>query len=293
MLLIVVCCICSVAVRGESYELYYERMLLAQKAIAEDDLDRAIGYFATAFENRERVFVRDAFNACQLAAYRGSEFFPEMWHACARSGIAKDVLLQNRHINEAYSKDSTTLNKKYREGRKMFLAKMDPALRAEFKERYETEQKIKGKPNYREVCSDNFNRILSLAKQGRFPSEDLIGTDDDMSCYYVLATLLHYPYSYTALQPYLLQAVKDGKFPPAAVIYIYSFNQTRTSLLYAGVPEDKIHFKVCYNMVFGQTSEDIAEVNRQRALVWLPSLDVERKATAVMRKHRLVYKTAF
>lgn len=52
--------------------------------------------------------------------------------------------------------------------------------------RYNREQGSKGKGNYAMACEDNFNRIVQLAKAGRFPGENLIGPDDHLGWEYVL-----------------------------------------------------------------------------------------------------------
>ncbi len=57
----------------------------------------------------------------------------------------------------------------------MVTQEINQKLRDEMLSRYDLEQKSKGKENYLQICSDNFNRILELTSNGQFPGENLIG----------------------------------------------------------------------------------------------------------------------
>jgi len=287
----------SLTTLGQSkkdYTFYFDQILLIEKATSEENFTESLKLYSRTFNKYERIFARDAFNACQIAALKNHSNFQRFFFECAKSGVPKQLLLSSRHIFQQYRSDSLKLNLVFAKGAGIYLSRIDTSLRNEFKKRFEFEQKNKGKENYKIICSDNFSRILQLAKHDSFPGENLIGADENLESYYTLATLLHYPYSYNLLQPFLWEAVQEGKAQPLSVMYVYSFNQTRTSILYdANIPTDTVNFKIVYNLPFGKRSKDLIQVNKERKLRQIFSLEVEQKLKAVAAKYALDYKYGY
>lgn len=276
------------------YSRYFDQILRIEEATSNENFDESLRLYHELFEQYEYVFVRDAYNACQIAALTKHISFSDFFFQCAKSGVRLNLLLHNTHISTLYKSDSSTLNSLFLNGYTIYSERLDTSLRNEFTNRFENEQKNKGKKNYREICTDNFTRIYELAKQNRFPGENIIGTDANLENSFVLATLLHYPYSYTLLEPYLWKAVQSGQAQPQMILYLYSFNQTRTSILYdSSIPVDTVNFKHCYNIAFGKKSDDITEVNRQRKTRQIFSVETEKKLQNVASKYRIDYRYGY
>jgi hypothetical protein len=295
-ILLLFCTLCATAQNQLStdYSGYFDSILLIEEATSREDFTESLKLYVQTFREYDRVFARDAYNACQLAALTRSEQFDTFFAYCAQSGVPITLLLRNRLIAARYNADSARLRSLFIQGDAVYRSRIDTSLRNEFAERFALEQKNKSGDNYRAICTDNYNRIATLAAQGRFPGEAVIGPDDDLGNSHVLATLLHYPYSYIALESALWNAVQSGNAQPAMVLYLYSFNQTRTSILYGStVPVDTTHFTVCYNLAFGKRSNDLVEVNRQRRLRKVFSTDVEAGLQAIAAKYRLDYKVGY
>lgn len=278
----------------KDYSAYYDSLLVIEEAIASERFDEALEHYAALFREYPRVFARDAFNACQIAALKNDSHFKAFVFVCARSGVDRNVLMANPQIAPAWTADTKTLDELMIKGRKEYLWRIDTNLRKEFQQRFELEQQSKGKPEYKDIVTDNFNRIAQLSREGRFPGEDLIGTDKYLENSLVFATLKHYPYSYSILRDTLWSAVGSGGAQPWGVLYLYGFNQTRTSVLYTpAIPVDTVNYKEAYNISFGRMSQNIEEVNRNRRLRKVRSIETERKLEQVARKYRIDYKMGY
>ncbi|PBQ30347.1 hypothetical protein CNR22_00740 [Sphingobacteriaceae bacterium] len=272
------------------YSAYYDQIVIIEQANAREDFDEALRLYMLAFVKFDRVFARDAYNACQIAALKNHKDFNTFFMYCAKSGIEKSKLTRNKLIARQYVTDSIKLNYLFVKGYKIYSERIDTTLRSEFKRRYELEQAHKDSADYKKICKDNFTRIKTLARQDRFPGENLIGPDPNLENGYVTSTLLDYPYAYVQLQPFLTQAVKAGKIQPLSALYLYGFNQTRTGKLYdASVPADTANFKAIYNLPFGLSSENSAEVNSQRKAARIFSTDVEASLELMAEKNKIDY----
>jgi hypothetical protein len=152
------------------------------------------------------------------------------------------------------------------------------------------EQASKGKENYRKVCTDNFNRIRELLQQGRYPGEQIIGVTNELGYGIAFPTLLHYPYAYVLLYDDLWAAAHKGQLQPQSLIYLYGFNQTRTSVLYTeDIPTDTQHFKVEYNPLDLELVDE-TKVDSARKSVWLRPLYETSKIKAVAQKHGMDFR---
>lgn len=288
--------VCFSQIYGQSnkdYSSYFDQLIIIEESTVKEDFDKTIKLYNDLFIQYPRVLAKDAYNACQIAALKKSKLFKEFFHICAKSGIEKTILLKNYHINSEYKTDSINLDASYLKGYSYFITRIDTSLKREFLYRHELEQKNRNTSNYLQICTDNFRRIEELVKQNKFPGEDVIGPDKNLrSC--IFPTLLHYPYAYVHLKSYLWQAVELGKTTPIAVLYLYSFNQTRTSSLYnSSIPKDTVNFKLCYNLPFGKESTDINEVNKQRSLKKVMSVQTLNGLLDLNAKYRLDYKLGF
>lgn len=279
----------AVGQNNKDYSQYHDNILAIEECNSRGSFDSSLTLYSVLFKKYNRIMARDAYNACQIAALKKHKLFSDFFFLCGKTGIAKSRLLNNSLIQAQYVTDSIKLTALYIEGTKEFSKQIDNALRIEMIRRADNEQKSKGKENYYKVCTDNFNRILELAKQGKFPGESLIGTSEDIECI-ILPTLCHYPYSCNKLEPYLKNALNEGNITPIAFIYLYGFNQTRRSILYTpNIPIDTINFKISFNLPFGQQSYDFDEVNKQRRINKIISMSVEKSLKELNYKYNLDY----
>ncbi len=275
------------------YTDYTDWMLTIEACNARESFDSALVKYAYVFNKYKRVFAADAYNACQIAALKKHKFFPDFFYKCAQSGISKSRLLSNALIKNIFITDSTQLSALYAKGNKAYLKRIDLSLREEMLKRSSNEQKSKGQPNYASVCTDNFNRILELTKAGKFPGEYLIGLDEDIENI-IFPTLCHYPYSFKMLQPYFAEALVKGKVTPLSVLYLYGFNQMRRSVLYtSAIPVDTTNFKIAYNIPYGKEVYDFIEVNKQRAIKKVASMEVHNALRNIRSKYGLDYLMAY
>ena len=265
--------------RSGDYNLYFDGILKAEEQIAQKNLANALKLYAGAFKPHSFVFPRDAFNACQVAVLtKNCALIDTMLFRCALSGVPEKVINGNSLITGAYSSDTERFRQLYTAGEQIYLARINKSLRREFQQRYRLEQENKGTATHKDICADNFQRILELAKSNQFPGEQLIGVNDNLENARVSATLKHSPYSYTALLPYLPDALRKGEIQPLWLMYIYGFSQSRTSVLYTNrTPVDTVNFKDHYNLAFGIKSTDTIAVNKARKKAGLHSMEMQQK----------------
>lgn len=281
----------SVAKKGQDYAAYFTGILTAEHRLANDELPAALAAYVALFRQFNFVFARDAYNALQLAALVGRPAQRDaLLIRCAGAGVPATMLSGNVIVHAAYASDDKHFQELFTKGNALYLRQIDTTLRTEILQRYRLEQANKGKEHYRQICTDNFNRIRELSKSGRYPGEQLIGAGDNLGYGFAFPTLLHYPYAYVLLYDQLWAAVHKGQLQPLGLIYLYGFNQTRTSILYtADIPVDTQHFKVDYNAPDLELSEE-AKIDSSRKEVWLRPMYETTMIEAVARKHGIDFR---
>ena len=286
-------CLFTFGQKDKDYSLYHYIILKIEECNSRGSFDSSIAMYSDIFNKYDRVLARDAYNACQIAALQNNKHFSDFFFFCAKSGITKTKLLSNRLIKSKFTTDSVKLNTLFSKGSKDYFKRIDTTLRQEMIQRSDNEQKNKGKEKYFEICKDNFNRILDLSKQDKFPGENIIGNSDEVESL-IFPTLCHYPYSFRIMEPFLIDALNTGKVTPLSLIYLYGFNQTRKSILYTNdIPVDTINFKIAYNMPYGMQSTDFTEVNKQRTIKKIFSMSIQNNLRGLNSKHGLDYKIGY
>lgn len=281
------------------YYFYFEQILKANEEISNRNYSESLKFYLNTFKNYNFVFACDAYNACQIASLiNRKEEIDSLIYLCGKSGISKSRLFKNRYIFREYQSDTIKYNSFYLSGRKEYLKRVDYSLRNEIQKRYTLEQKNKGGKNYKDICNENFNRILELCKKGRFPGEQLIGIDDELGNAVVFATLANYPNSYLILRQYLDSALKYGEARPLQIIYLYGMNQSRVSALYkkkndVNIEYDTLNFKIYFNIGFGKRSDCIDEVNAERKKLNIFSIETENKLNGVIKQDSLDFRWGY
>lgn len=285
----------SVHAQGRmDYTSYHETMIPVEQWIANEEFDQAIVGYQTLIKIYGRLLARDAFNACQIAAALGHPKTDSLYYYCALAGVPEAVLKHNPKTATARMDDIDHYDALYKSGNAKYLARIDVNLRNEFIDRFNREQQAKGQPSYKDIVTDNFNRIRQLALQGKFPGEQTIGVDNNLEVSYVMATLLHYPYSYKLLEREIETGIRHGEIQPLSALYLYGFNQTRTSVLYdRTVPNEDDYFNLSYNLPFGKFDSNTEAVDANRAKKWVPSLKVHSDIERVAKQYHIDYKLGY
>lgn len=270
------------------YGPYFRTVKFALEQTASEDFSGALNTYRQLFRRYSFVFPRDVFNALQLAIQTGNKGARDsLVIRGAESGVRRKTFLQNPRVRDAFlPQDSLLFERLFTAGYSIWITRADTALRREMVSRYNYEQASKGGPEYRSICTDNFQRIAALAKAGRFPGEQRIGVNDELENCYAFATLKHYPFSYKMLQHELRAAMLKGQAQPLSLVCIYGFNQSLTSELYRpGTQPDTVTFAKIYNTGFSWHSSDTAAVDRARAEMFLVSLETQAELKRVARKY--------
>jgi hypothetical protein len=284
----------SRAQSAKDYTEYHQTMLLVEQWIAEEDFDQAIIGYKALIREYGRLLARDAFNACQIAALLKHPYTDSMYYYSALAGVPEALAKHNIHIAKARMQEIDHFDALYKAGNTQYLSRIDVNLRKEFIERYNREQQMKSDPDYKDVVTANFNRIQQLAAQGKYPGEQTIGVDNNLENTYVTATLLHYPYSYKWLEREIEAGIRRGEIQPLGALYVYGFNQTRSSVLYdQKVPHEDAYFNLTYNLPFGKYDSNAETVNANRAKKMVSSLKVHSDIDRVAKQYRIDYKLGY
>jgi hypothetical protein len=294
ILLFVLFHVFSASSQTEDYYSYFDQIVKIEESTSNETFEQSIEMYEDLFKKYEFVFARDAFNACQIASLIKSKKFDSFFFTCAKSGVGKNTFLNNALIFEFYKTNFSRYDSLILKGYSNYLSRIDTNLRKEFRLRYQDEQESKGHSNYRSICFDNFNRILELAEQGNFPSESVIGVNENLENGFVFATLKHYPYSYSKLKDYLWTSVRTGGTQPLSVLYVYGFNQRRVSVLYSqAIPVDTLNYKICYNLPFGLVSGNIEQVDIARKQKQVLSIETQERLENVAKKYNIDYRFGY
>ena len=278
----------------KNYLKYHQMIIQIEEILADEKFEDAINQYKLLFQSYDFVFARDAFNACQIAYFNNNHNAPSFIIKCAYAGVPKNTLLSSPYIAKVWDKSAPYYDSVYKKQWALYISRINLGLRNEFIARYKLEQANKGMPDYKEICYDNFKRILQLAQKGAFPGEQQIGVNDDLEIGFILATLKHYPYSYRILYQQIEKGIAEGNILPISALYVYGFNQTRTSILNTRlIPVDTTNFKPCYNIAFGKQSTDIETVNKQRKSKFVAGVEVHQKIEALNLKYQLDYKFGY
>lgn len=282
------------ALQKRNYVNYYNNILQIEELIGDEKFYEALKIYKSLFNSYEFIYSRDTYNAFQIACIIKDTAWHSYVFQCAKAGVPKSNLLTYSNIDSLPNLVSSQIDSIYKIGRTIYLSRINQSLRSEFQNRFKLEQAHKGLPDYKEICYNNFNRILELAKDNRFPGEQLIGADEELENNIVFATLLHYPYSYKILDEYIQEGILSGNIQPLCALYLYGFNQTRTSVLYTyRIQNDTVNFKPCYNLPFGKMSTNIELVNKNRKAKYISSTLVHNKLDNVAKKYHFEYKLGY
>lgn len=305
-----------IAVLGQSdYMKYHKFINKADSLFGNEQFDRALNMYDSAFKNFEPAFVRDYLIAAQIATITKSHdritFYLEK---SMKWGYPCDCI-ESLPIFKDYIKLEAwkELKSKESEYRKFYASNVSLKLNKELSIRYRDEQDRKSqKIAYIQVVKSNYARIKLLIDSLGFPSEQNIGLDNGSiapnkinkvsgleTCkpgnQKVIATLLHYdnPITDIGIQKFV-SAIESGLLHPRDFAYIFTFEKNNISRISSSLNVNKpILPEYNFNFPFGSKNEDYQKVNGDRAKFGICSLEVDQKVKSVQKKYRFNIRTPY
>jgi hypothetical protein len=294
------------AAQERDYTIYHKAIASAEDTLAGEHFEEALKIYKNTFHDFDFVFAKDAFVACQIAGYlKKKDEFDSLYSICAKQGISYVLLKKTKWIANQMRSDSIKYFNIHKANYQIYLSHLNLPLRKEIASRFQQEQELKGasQNRYHQIVNENFDRIQELTKQGLFPGERIIGLDfgsapgqpASLDMYisndFTYASLLHHPYSYDSLKTYLRDEIRKGITTPDEVVYLYSFEQTQTSVLYSkNQKRDPNKYLKCYNYPFGTQSKNIAAVNANRKEAGLCRYETQVKKDDLVFKYGFVFR---
>ena len=242
--------------KQRDYLTYHRYINRAEVCLTENKIDSSIAYYDRAFQEFDFAFVKDAYIAAQVA-YKASDWarLKQYLAKGARYGLTVDCLDESPILVKikslySYKGIADTMQACNR------LFRRNDSLAAEWKERFEKEQRTKNISfdQYKQVVLDNVARIKTLLQTTGFPGERMLGISGnctELGNYHAFYTLAHYDFAATEFFDKLWKAVKQGELhprdfatlcefeslrmrsvPPAYKIFSPSFKQTPKQLLF-------------------------------------------------------------
>ena len=296
------------------YLVYHSLINKAEEHFGDEQFDKALAYYDSAFTMFEYAFVKDYLIAAQIATivrnnqlatrYLEQALIGGFPYGCiAEMPIFQIYLSSNKGKALSAGKDS------YRQA---YYAHIRTDLLKEFSERYRNEQDTKSDENRQPFLDhrlSNFNRIRSLMDSLVFPSERVIGLDDSTiapnrynkvsglsSCNAanskVIPTLLHYhtPIKDIGFEKFI-KAIKLGYLHPKQFAHIYSAEKARLKDL-TNEEIEKNHFPVMEFEITGhwyynKIIANIEKINADRKKLGICTVETDMKRDRVSHKYRM------
>lgn len=298
---------CSV-IYGQNYFEYHQMINEAEAHLGREAFEKSLETYSSVFSDFDYVFTKDFLIAAQVAFLAGDttsviHFLKssiKAGYTCAC--IAKFPLF-------SWMSDSghlDTLSEYEKMARPEYLRSIRLDLSWEWSRRYQKEQSLKrvgSEDVYKHHVENNFQRIRSLMDTLIFPSERVVGLDNQRladklntcgaSNTKVIVSLLHYdnPITQIGIDKFV-NAIKTGHLHPRQFGSIFTFEKNLVSRLhnsknYPDLPD------YTFNFPFGVKSIHIEETNKQRAMFGICSLETEANKALVAKKYQIVIKFGY
>lgn len=290
-----------------NYFKYHKEINKAEKLYAEEDFNSSLNIYTEVFEKFEYVFLKDLIIAAQIAVLDSKEDLAITWlERAVKNGFDCNCITKFKVLNKISSKnkwlDIVSNSQIYYD---QYLAKIDEKLHREFHHRYKTERETnssKEKSKYLKVVQNNFNRTKKLMNSIPFPSERIIGIDNDSifttsknklrNCEVanskVISTLLNQDKAISKIGiEKFIEAIKLGHLHPRQFANIYSFENnlvTRISAELPYIPEIPQYY---FNFPFDEIHFDIKRVNQDRSQFGICEFQIDKKKETIAEKYNL------
>ncbi len=234
LFLLIATCWCSISYsqKRNTYLVYHTYINAAEVYLTEEKVDSCLAYYDRAFREFDYAFVKDAYIAAQVA-YKASDWTRVKQYLAkgARYGLTVDCLDQSPlliNVKALYSYKGIAdtmlaCNKLFRR---------NDSLAAEWKERFENEQRTKNISfdEYKQVVLANVARLKKLMRTTGYPGERTLGITNnckELGNYHAFYSLAHYDYAATEFFDDLWKAVKQGNLHPRDFAALCEFESLR------------------------------------------------------------------
>ncbi len=296
----------------EDYFDYHRSINSTEELIGQEKFADAVGGYDVIFKEYDYVFLKDLLIAAQVAYLSSDVEKTNEWLLRAVANGYECGCITVMPVFKEYVKTdgwiqivskSSGLHDEY-------LASIDLGLHYEFHHRYKQEQENKTTDRNFEIVYSNYKRIKSLMDSMPFPSERLIGIDNDTifptvrggsltNCSAgnskIIPTLLHYdnPITDIGLDKFV-DAVKLGHLHPNQFASIYTFETNYVSRLNNNRSINKPDLPEYYfNFSFGRKSNDFDRVDKDRSKFGISSLETDKNLMMVAEKYNVRFNYGY
>ena len=291
----------------QDYLEYHRQINIAEELIVKEKFIESVNQYDSIINQYEYIFLKDLVIAAQIAILSNNFEKSTNWLKKAISNGYDCKCIERIPVFQEYSKTNSWQNivsnsEKYN---LIYLDSINLDLHYEFHHRYKQEQESKRqREKYVTIVYRNYNRIKSLMDSIPFPSERIIGIDDESifptsrggklnSCEAsnskVIPTLLHYdnPITDIGLSKFI-DAIKSGHLHPRQFAYIYSFETNYVSRLSKYKNENSPRLpEYWFNYAFGRKTNDMEQVNLDRKLFGICSIEMHEAKKEIAHKYGL------
>ncbi|MGD1846108.1 MAG: hypothetical protein ACFB10_12005 [Salibacteraceae bacterium] len=299
----------SAAFSQSNYLHYHQGINQTEALIVEEQFSEAVRAYDSLFAEYEYVFLKDLLIAAQIAVLSEQPEKTTQWlERALKKGYQCDCITR-MPVFEKYieTKAWQHLLDQSEEFKADYYSSIQLQWHREFHQRYKREQESKtasDRSAYISIVSNNYQRIKVLMDSVPFPSERIVGIDNEMlfpsqnggklsNCdaanSKVIPTLLHYDNPITDIGwDKFVAALQSGHLHPNQFATIYSFESNYVSRLNANKNINRPELPQYYfQFPFGKKSKDLEKVNRHRAQFGICSIELSEKKKLICRKYRL------
>lgn len=298
---------CQVAIAQHNYLEYHSEINKAEELFTHERFHESLTKYDSVFQKFEYVFLKDYIIAAQIAILSGENTKATEWLKIAlsqgydcnclnRISVFKDYIKSDQWKDLAAN--DVNLKTQYQKN-------INLDLHYEFHHRYKQEQESKGqRKKYVSIVYSNYFRIKSLMDSIPFPSERIIGIDDESifptssggklrnceaSNSKVIPTLLHYDNPITDIGfKKFEEAIISGHLHPRQFAYIYSFETNYVSRLSENKYQNPPRLpKYWFNYAFGKQTGNLKQVNIDRESFGICSLEIDKAKIEIAEQYGL------
>jgi len=298
---------CQIATGQQNYFEYHSKINRAEELFANEEFEESLNEYDSVFQKFDYIFIKDYIIAAQVAILNKDQEKTTHWLKQALikgydCKCVKRIKVFEDYVNTRLWQDLQSQDENLK---KQYQQSINLDLHYEFHHRYKQEQESKRQEDkYVPIVYRNYFRIKSLMDSIPFPSERIIGIDDEsifpttsggklhnceVSNSKVIPTLLHYdnPITDIGLKKFIA-AIESDHLHPRQFAYIYSFETNFVSRLSKNKFDNRPRLpEYCFNYAFGKKTNDLKRVKMDREKFGICSLELEKAKKVIAEKHGL------
>lgn len=291
----------------QDYLEYHRQINIAEELFVKEKFIESVNQYESIITQYEYIYLKDLVIAAQIAILSNNVEKSTKWLKKAISNGYDCKCIERIPVFQEYleTKSWQSIVSNAEKYNSIYLGSINLDLHYEFHHRYKQEQESKRqREKYVSIVHRNYNRIKSLMDSLPFPSERIIGIDDESifptsrggklsSCgasnSKVIPTLLHYdnPITDIGLSKFI-DAIKSGHLHPRQFAYIYSFETNNVSRLSENKNQNSSRLpEYWFNYAFGRKTNDLERANRDRKLFGICSIELDEAKKEIEHKYGL------